>query len=83
MAEQIEATQSDFIKAVNGWKQSVSIMRRLRTGLQFTIDEINTHNGAIPANIEKAKQFEEACAALRTADAYLRTMGQAVYGIGP
>lgn len=68
---------AELESAVNGWKQAVSIMRRVRDGLQFTVNEINEHKMAFPADTEKAKQFEAARAALRTADSYLSAMDKA------
>lgn len=72
---------SDFAKAVNGWKQAVRIMTRVRDGLQFCLDEMKAesrHNPrAFGTNAEKAEMFARAEADLRTANMYLEATEKA------
>jgi hypothetical protein len=70
----------DFENAVNGWRQSVGIMAKLRDSLAFTVAEMEAEvkrsPGAFGTSPEKAAKFYDAQCALRTADAYLSAMDQ-------
>lgn len=71
-------TDAEFVKAVNGWKQAVGIIRQLSDGLSFTIEEmIQVHAkkaDAFEENPEKSEKFQAAMSALRTAGVYLEAM---------
>jgi hypothetical protein len=68
----------DFVNAVNGWNQSVGILRKLRDGLAFTIAEmeaeVKRNPFAFGESKEKAQKFYDAQCALRTASTYLSAM---------
>ena len=66
----------DFQKAVNGWKQAVSIIRRLKPSLDFALAEVTRIN--TEQSSEKAAKYQEAVYAADQAEAYLNAMDRAV-----
>jgi len=72
---------TDFQKAVNGWKQAVGIIRKLKPSLEFALEELarvnQEHPYALGESKEKAVKFHEAASTVDLAESYISAMDKA------